>query len=235
MNATPGNLQLATIDTDHEVYWKKFAMVVAHDLKEPLRNISSCALMLASLEPENQEERQEICGWLKASAHRLDGLVQGLYDHARLGGENVTKDLDLGRLASEIQDDFRCLIQRTGAQVNIGNLPVIQAGALGMRIVLSNLIENAIKYGRPGVQVQVQVHAKRTSEGWLLVVEDNGRGMSPEEMSTVFQPFKRFAHAEEGLGMGLCHVHSIVENHQGRIQLHSQPGVGSRFEVLMPG
>ena len=209
-------------------------MMVAHDLKEPLTSVASCAKLLAEDGLMNAAERNLMLQGLQHSANRLSTLVDEMFEFARLGGELRRDEVDVNTLAEEIKSDLRCLLRRTGAQLSIGEMPVIKAGRIGVRVILGNLIENAIKYGRVDAAVEVKLHAERTASGWLFSVVDNGMGIAPEHKSSLFHPFRRFTQREEGAGMGLSHVMRVVEEHNGWIDVESEVGVGSTFRVFLP-
>ena len=209
-------------------------MMVAHDLKEPLLNVASCANMLAEDEVLEAEERKQMLQGLNRSADRLRTLVNELFEFARLGGGQRMEWVDLTVLTSEIKSDLRCLLRRTGAHLSIGAMPSIKAARVGMRVILGNLIENAIKYGRAEEPVIVTLNAERTASGWLFFVGDNGMGIAPEHRSSLFDPFRRFKVQGEGAGLGLSHVMRVVQEHSGWIDVESEVGVGSTFQVFIP-
>lgn len=213
--------------------WKRFAFIIAHDLKEPIRNVSSCSRLLASKLEVTDPEVQQIAGWLMDSADKLQDLIDALFDLARHGSEAM-EQVDLGATVGDIERDFRCLIQRSGGTLEVAELPTVYAGPLGMRIVFGNLIENALKYAQPGIPPRMKISAEKREEGWCMKVQDNGQGMSPKEVKHAFDPFRRFSDQADGLGMGLAHVFKIVDGHGGTIQIDSTPGSGTTFSVLIP-
>ena len=214
--------------------WKRFAMLVAHDLKEPLRNVASCARMLSTMTEAPDVDRDQIAGWLEESAERMTSLVDGLLEHARLGGESINANVDMQRLAKEVAMDLRCLIRRSSGEISIEGLPTIKAGPLGMRLLLVNLIENALKYRKAGQSAEVHISSEPTSGGWLFKVKDNGRGMTEAQVKRVFEPFRRFSGDVDGMGMGLTHVQKIIEGHGGWIDVESELGRGTVFRFFLP-
>ncbi len=214
-------------------HWKQFATIVAHDLKEPLRNIASCARMLVSLNQDPAPQAKQLTEWLVESSERIEDMVSGLLQHARLGHEPV-EELEMGPLVQEVIRDLRCLAIRSGATFDVGPLPAIQAGPLGMRLLFVNLFENALKYARQGVDPVVQLTAEKVKGGFLFTVGDNGQGMTQNQVASAFEPFRRHDQAVEGLGMGLCHVRKIVAGHGGWIRTESQVGQGTTFIFFLP-
>ena len=227
----PPEARSVKTERDH---WRKFAMVVAHDLKEPLRNVSSCARMLSTSDQNPEVDVQQLCGWLEDSAERVTAMIDALLDHARLGQESEEHELDLQQLVNEVVRDLRCLSTRMNGTVEAADLPVIKAGPLGLRIVMINLIENALKYGRTGVPIKISVTGSRHAEGWKIQVRDNGKGMTPTQVERIFLPFQRFNERHDGLGMGLTHVWNIIEGHGGWIRCTSEPGAGTTFTFFLP-
>ena len=111
-------------------------------------------------------------------------------------------------------------------------LPLIQADAVQMSQVLVNLITNAIHAMRDGGELQVITTLKGDSVS--LVVKDTGVGMSPEIKRRIFEPFFTTKPVGQGTGLGLSVVQGIIDAHHGKISVTSKPGVGSKFEILLP-
>lgn len=214
-------------------HWKRFAVLVAHDLKEPLRNTANCARMLSSLIKDESEEVQEVTRWLLDSADRLYEMVDALLVHARLGHESC-ESLNLKSMVEDVTSDLRCLIRKTDGKVHVEDLSAVYAGPLGMRLILINLIENALKYARPGVPPHIHVEARKAEGSCEVLIRDNGKGMTTAQVEQAFEPFRRFDDASDGLGMGLSHVYKIVEAHRGSIDIQSKEGEGTTFILRFP-
>ncbi|MBV9610884.1 MAG: sensor histidine kinase, partial [Acidobacteriaceae bacterium] len=99
-----------------------------------------------------------------------------------------------------------------------------------LKSALSNLVENAIQASAPGQRVEIRADANE--ENVMIFVSDEGAGIQPEHLENVFNPF--FTTKPNGIGLGLAIVAKIVDEHQGRIRVFSQPGAGTRFEMSLP-
>ena len=228
----------AAASVGSEQRWQKFALMVAHDLKEPIRNIGSCARLLADMGEEGADvevEESQVRQWLVDCSERLVHMMDALVKHAKNGREDFEQHLDFGEIIEGIKADLRCMINRTGGSVECTTLmPRLEAGPLGMRVVFQNLIENALKYAKPGERPVVRLSAERLNAGWLFRCSDEGKGMTQHQADNAFEAFRRFDAGSEGMGMGLCHVRQIVESHGGSIWVESELGEGTTIALTLP-
>ena len=169
------------------------------------------------------------------ASDRLQCMLDALLRHARHGGESVQSGVDSQATLDGILADFRSMLVRTGGSVEaMTPMPKVDCGPLGLRVILQNLIENGLKYQKPGVPPIVRISAERLATGWMFEVADQGVGMPEGKTIEAFEPFRRFEHQREGLGMGLCHVRNIVEAHGGDIWIDSQPNEGTKVAFTLP-
>ena len=156
--------------------------------------------------------------------------------------------VDLGRVASEVVGDLEARLHQSHGQVEIGNLPTINADPLQMRQLFQNLIGNALKFQRKGAPPHVRMSARVVPRAAAdngdsqlglaceLTVEDNGVGFEPAYAQQIFELFQRLHGRDEyeGTGMGLAICKKIAERHGGSITASSTPGQGARFIVVLP-
>ena len=147
---------------------------------------------------------------------------------------------DLGQIAREVLSDLEVRVEQTGARVEIGDLPTVDADPLQMRQLLQNLLGNALKFHRDGEPPLVRVAGSVLTDGGppraRIVVADNGIGFDMKYLDRIFTPFQRLHGRQEyeGTGMGLAVCRRIVERHGGTLTAESTPGEGSRFLVTLP-
>ncbi|MCK6440733.1 MAG: ATP-binding protein, partial [Planctomycetes bacterium] len=130
-------------------------------------------------------------------------------------------------------------IQQLGATVHVAKgLPLIEGDAVQLRQLLQNLVSNALKFHRPGVKPVVHIGAVNSGTGATraILIADNGIGIDARFFDQIFEPFKRLHSREypEGSGIGLAICRRIVDNHDGRIEVKSELGVGTEFLVALP-
>jgi signal transduction histidine kinase len=224
-----------------------FAAAVAHDLRQPLRQLSSFVDVLLDHLSADQvdDDAAHYAERIRSSVGRADRLIVALLDYARAGGKPMTDaEVVLGAVAREVIDGLRVRLDEVGATVNVDELPTVQGDAALVQQILQNLIDNAAKYRDPTRPPQISVSAEPESiEGddgtpwWRISVRDNGVGIPPEQVEKVFDVFTQAQHGARlsGTGIGLATAKRAVERHGGTIGVDSTPGEGSTFWFTLPG
>ncbi len=215
-----------------------FASIASHDLQEPLRKIVMFGDRLEEQIPSQEVKSHDYLDRMRKAARRMQGFIEDLLKLSGVAiGGRPFQTVNLQTLADEVVGDLEARITQSNAQLKVDRLPTLEADATQMRQLLQNLIGNALKYHREGVDPVVTVNSRPLRDGfWEIMVRDNGIGIEPHQISRVFQPFER-AHSEglfEGTGMGLAICKKIVDRHGGSIHVASQPNKGTSFVVTLP-
>ena len=241
--ATTERLQQSTLELERSNReLQDFAFVASHDLQEPLRKIQAFGDRLktkhgAALGADGIDYLARMQG----AAHRMHTLINDLLTFSRVTSKaQPFVPVDLGRIATEVLSDLEERIERSGARVETGPLPTLEADPLQMRQLLQNLIANALKFHRPGEAPVVRILSEAAKNGGAsqvrITVADNGIGFDMKYLDRIFTPFQRLHGRSEyeGTGMGLAVCRRIVERHGGILTAESAPGQGTRFLVTLP-
>ncbi len=233
------NEMLGRLDTAFSQI-RQFSADASHELQTPL-TILKGELEVALRSPRNAEEYQRTLKSALEEIDRIAHLVEGLLLLARADAGVLRMDrqpVDLAQLIEEIYGQTKVLADNQTITLRLEHVePVtIQGDYDRLRRLLLNLVDNGIKYTRPGGRVTLSV--QRDGGRASLQVSDTGIGLSGEEQDRIFQRFYRGAeartHGQSGAGLGLCIARSIAEAHGGRIEVESTTGQGSTFTVLLP-
>jgi len=224
----------ASRKASEELRW--FSYRVGHDLNEPLRTVSVYSQLLkARSAARNDPEETGYLNFIGEATLRMRSLLSGLLQYAESTAiERATDPVDCEETLLSVIAELDAVIQESGAVITHGPLPrAVCVGQIGH--VFQNLLANAIKYRRAGQNPEIHVSAVREPAAWLFSVKDNGIGIEPQYLASVFDIFKRL-HGREiaGDGMGLAISRRIVEGQGGTIWAESEPGVGSVFYFRLP-
>ncbi|MEA2151569.1 MAG: hypothetical protein QOD69_3399, partial [Solirubrobacteraceae bacterium] len=219
-----------------------FVATASHELRSPLTSIKGFIELLESTNSENLTERQhDFIRIVLQSTDRLVDLVNDLLDIARIESgqfEIHARSVDLRATVEEVaalmQPRLLGKRQRLDLQIAEPRTPAF-ADATRVRQILTNLMTNAHLYTDEDGTITVRLEGDRGAT--RITVADSGRGMSPEDLRRVFDRFYRGSASERkspGTGLGLAIVKSLVDMHGGRIDVTSQPGLGTKFVVTLP-
>ncbi len=217
---------------------ERFTNIASHDLKSPLRNISSfLSLIERDIKRGNTDNLLGNLEFAKKGAQQMHHLVQGILEISSVNQNAfVTKDqFSLSQLLEDAVNNLRLEIGEKNAVVQYGELPDYHCNNVEMTLLFQNLVQNGIKYNK-SPQPAITVTAEQTDGQLKLTFTDNGIGIEPQFHSYVFGHFKRLHSSQEymGTGLGLSLCKKIVQKHNGEIQLNSALGKGSQFVVLLP-
>ncbi|MFK7949889.1 MAG: ATP-binding protein [Saprospiraceae bacterium] len=220
---------------------KMFSYAVSHDVREPLRMISSfIGLIKRELQREklDRETIDEYAYFAVDGSQRLDAMINNLLIYTRLDKNKNSnlESVDLNDMVDIVQLNLQVLIREKKATIYFENLPKIYANEGNIILLFQNLIANAIKYSRSEVSPIIHISAKQVLDNIVIEVKDNGRGIDKNIIDHIFLPFKRGHNSDEekGTGIGLAICKKIVEGVQGKISVHSSLGNGSIFRLEFP-
>ncbi|HEY2636176.1 MAG TPA: CHASE3 domain-containing protein [Solirubrobacteraceae bacterium] len=200
---------------------EQFAYVASHDLAEPLRVMAGYADLLSRKYSGELDERADryILG-ITDGSERMRRLIDDLLAYSRAGRRELDmRRVDIGQLVDTVRGDLSVAINEAHAEIVHDGLPTVTGDAAQLRIVLQNLIANAVKFRSPDRRPRVEVVGARDERAWRLEVHDNGIGIEARHTDRIFRMFQRLHTREEyeGTGIGLALCQRVVERHGGRI------------------
>jgi len=212
--------------------------VVSHDLRNPVGTIAAAAELVADV-PLSQERRNEHLHTIRRAADRVNRLIQSLLDVAKIEAGKITLELsfeEINELVNDAVTQAGWLAEQEGVQLLFEEEETssrVHVDRNKMLQVLSNLIENALKYTPEGGRVTVS--AKREGDNVLIVVADTGVGIEPQVLNNLFDRFWQ-GHRKDGKGsgLGLTIVKGILQAHGTTANVRTEVGEGSSFEFTLP-
>jgi signal transduction histidine kinase len=255
-----GEVQVRTADlqrANDEI--QRFAYIVSHDLRSPLVNVMGFTAELEAankaigslldraeseapqlITPEAQYAREDLpeaIGFIRSSTQKMDRLINAILTLSRQGRRVLSPEhLDMRRVIDDIAKSLATQMDERSAALEVqGALPDLHHDRLAVEQIFQNLIENATKYLRPGVPGLIKVSGQRSGKRAIFEIEDNGRGIDPQDHERIFDLFRRSgAQDQRGEGIGLAHVRALAYRLGGTVTLRSQLNEGSTFIVDLP-
>ncbi|MGD8717902.1 MAG: PAS domain S-box protein [Candidatus Zixiibacteriota bacterium] len=238
---------------------RAFTYIVSHDLRAPLVNLQGFAAELReavaavtektspalphlddadreAVETVLCEDVPEALGYIEASVGRMDRFIQGVLKLSRLGRRELEPEsLDIKEIVEGIMASLRHQLDERSASFGVGDVPDVYADRIAVEQIMGNLLTNAVLYLEPSRPGEINVTGSRAGNRVTFHVRDNGRGIKPEDIKKIFEPFSRVGkRVVPGEGMGLTYVQTLVRRHGGRIWCESEPGVGTTFSFTIP-
>ncbi|MBO0906371.1 sensor histidine kinase [Jiella sonneratiae] len=238
---------------------QRFAYIVSHDLRSPLVNVMGFTAELdAAIKPLGElidkaeeaapeivtdetryavrEDLPEAIGFIRTSTEKMDRLINAILRLSREGRRVLAPEaVDMNALVSSIVDSLQHRIDELGITVEAEPVPTVVTDRLAVEQVLSNLVENAIKYLKPGRPGRITVRGRKNAGRVLIEVEDNGRGIDPKDHERIFDLFRRSGTQDQpGEGIGLAHVRALAYRLGGTISCESALDEGATFRLSLP-
>ena len=216
---------------------KEFAYVASHDLKEPLRMITSFLQLLEHRYKDQLDQNaNEFIEFAVEGAKRMDKMINDLLDYSRIGNqEREFEYLQSEKLLKTVLINLKSTIEDSNASITHDTLPLIFANEQMMIQLFQNLISNSIKY-HGEKNPEIHISADNVDDEYIFAVKDNGIGIDQNHLERIFTIFKRLHTREEyeGTGIGLAIVKKIVQKHRGKIWAESEQGKGTTFYFTLP-
>ena len=216
-----------------------FSYSVAHDLRAPLRHMDGFIRLLKKHAWSSLDDRnQRYLGIISDSARQMGLLIDDLLAFSRVGrAELQLRPVSLQQLVQEAMQELREETQERSIDWKIGQLPEVMGDRSMMRLVIVNLLANAVKFTGKRERAEIEIGASSNeADGIVVFVRDNGVGFDMEYADKLFGVFQRLHPAEEyeGTGIGLANVQRIIHRHKGRTWARSEVDQGATFYFSLP-
>jgi signal transduction histidine kinase len=218
---------------------RDFVASVSHELRTPLAQIRMFTETLLLRRERDEEERSHWLNIISREARRLGDLVENILLFSRIEAERARVEMertDLGELVEEIVEGYVPVAAQHGMRI-VADAPSRISSMVdprAMRQVVVNLLDNALKYGRTGQLVKIEL--ERAGNLAHLSVSDEGPGIAPTDRRRIFEPFVRLGdrNRKDGSGIGLAVVRDLVTLQGGTVEVRDAAGGGARFTVQLP-
>lgn len=214
---------------------ENFAYMAAHEIKAPIRNIASYLELMNFSEDELPKSLQPNIDKSIEIANKTGKMVDELLEYASLQDAELNlTEVNLDALTKLIVRSMKDDIKASNAKITLGNLPTITCDESKVISLITNLIQNALKY-RSDETPEISIGAKENDHEWQYSVQDNGIGMQEDKIEQIFTMFTRLKTEDEvlGTGIGLNICNRIVDLHEGNIWAESELGKGSTFHFTI--
>jgi len=215
---------------------EQFAYITSHDLREPLRMITSfLQLIERRYKDQLDADVNEFIEYAVDGAKRLDALIQDILIYSKVTKKRQLSKVNFNRIIEKVYINLISSINETDAEITYDLLPTLITDESLMIQLFQNLIANAIKY-RSEEKPKIHISAKKEGYQYIFSVKDNGIGISKKYLEKIFTIFQRLHTNEEyeGTGIGLAIAQKIIHQHNGKIWVESEPGKGSTFYFTIP-
>jgi light-regulated signal transduction histidine kinase (bacteriophytochrome) len=216
---------------------EQFAYVASHDLREPLRMITSyLQLLQRKYGGKLDTDADKFIRYAVDGASRMQNLIADLLSLSRVSTRGKEfGPADCEEVLRQSLENLQIAIQESGAEITHDPLPTVVGDTIQLGQLLQNLLANSIKF-RGEQAPRVHVSARQVDGEWQLAVRDNGIGFDPQFTERIFVIFQRLHSAADypGTGIGLSICNKIVQRHGGRIWAESEPGRGATFHFSLP-
>ena len=227
----------ATLQQSNEEL-ERFAYICSHDMQEPVRMMNSYAgLLEEKCVGSLGEESEKYLRFIAGNAKRMQKMIQDILTFSRVGREEVKiETVDCNEIVREVLAEFEAVIASKGAIVTCVDLPFIATSPTLMRVLLQNLIGNALKFQDGARPPRIEIGARVVGDAWQFSVQDNGIGIDHKFNNRIFTIFQRLHRKEEypGTGIGLSTCRKFVRLCGGDIQFESELGKGTNFIFTIP-
>jgi signal transduction histidine kinase len=228
-------LQNARLEKSNEIL-RQFAYASAHDLKEPLRSISSFVHIIqrkyVQLLPI---EASEYMTFVINGTKRMEQLLSALLEYSTVASDDeaVKNATHLSKVIDEIKDNLHSIVQEKKGVISVeGTMPTVWITQLHLTQLFQNIVGNALKFSnRPPV---VKISCQTVDNQVIIHIKDNGIGMQKEYSDKIFKLFQRLSRTAEGTGIGLAICKHIVDKYNGTIWFDSVEGEGTTFHISFP-
>ena len=214
----------------------EFAGRLSHDLKSPLASVIGIAETLPKFPGVRDDPRTvHLVADIADAGERMHSLIDEMLAFASVGGHTHLTSVDLKTVMNDVRHDLDVLIREGHAHVDV-EAATLCADRHQLRVLLQNLVSNAITYRSPQRECRVGVHGRQTAHGWTLQVTDNGQGIPRERRGEVVRPLVRLDRDDgvSGTGLGLSTCVRVAEAHHGRLTISDTPGGGTTVTVYTP-